>query len=339
VKEEYDILSAFDIIESGTPATITEDCEDSEIVTVSNQEWENLDDIIILEENHEVNSLDNIAPPETKSQGAIGHVISWSIFLTKYCATSLCIFGVLMVAANYSAYFNLAYSIIYAGEMEMTQNSIIESVAAASIKNDTSKQEKEVNTFKDLNQTEEVKKKYTTSIHSMGNLTKEISSEDLRLPIEITPYENRIIIPKIGKNIPLVDIKQKKVNGVKELNNIFMDELENGVIRYPGSAKPGENGNSFIFGHSSNFPWMKWDYNDVFALLDHVTYDDEVVVYYGQEKHTYKIRTKNVIAPGDVSVLESDETDDKSKLTLMTCWPIGTTLNRLVLTGDLISVE
>jgi sortase A len=117
-----------------------------------------------------------------------------------------------------------------------------------------------------------------------------------------------------------------------------MKELENGVIRYPGSAKPGEQGNSFIFGHSSNFPWIQGDYNDVFSLLDHVTYDDEVIVYYGQEKHTYKIRTKDVISPGDVSVLK-DDASDKSKLTLMTCWPIGTTLNRLVLTGELISIE
>jgi LPXTG-site transpeptidase (sortase) family protein len=69
-----------------------------------------------------------------------------------------------------------------------------------------------------------------------------------------------------------------------------------------------------------------------------VTYDDEIIVYYGQEKHTYKIRTKDVISPGDVSVLKNDD-NDKSKLTLMTCWPLGTTLNRLVLTGDLISVE
>ena len=123
-----------------------------------------------------------------------------------------------------------------------------------------------------------------------------------------------------------------------ELNDIFMQELENGVVRYPGSAKPGEEGNAFIFGHSSNNVWESGDYNDVFALLDHVTYDDEVVVYYGQEKYTYKIEAKDVISPGDVSVLQSNP-EDTSSITLMTCWPIGTTLNRLVLTGKLISVE
>ena len=241
-----------------------------------------------------------------------------------------------MVATNYSAYWNIATSIIYAEEMEVTKKSLIESVAAASVIDDKSQDSAEQDTFKQLSADETQKHEYTPSMHSIASLIPQ--SDNIDLGIEITPYENRIIIPTIGKNIPLIDIKETKVDGVNELNDIFMKELENGVIRYPGSAKPGEEGNSFIFGHSSNFPWIDGDYNDVFALLDHVTYDDEVVVYYGQEKHTYKIRTKDVISPGDVSVLK-DDPDDRSKLTLMTCWPIGTTLNRLVLTGELISVE
>jgi len=93
-------------------------------------------------------------------------------------------------------------------------------------------------------------------MHSLTYLSAK-AANNIDLNIEITPYENRVIIPKIGKNIPLIDITQKKVTGVDELNNIFMEELEKGIIRYPGSAKPGENGNSFIFGHSSNFPCIE----------------------------------------------------------------------------------
>jgi hypothetical protein len=37
----------------------------------------------------------------------------------------------------------------------------------------------------------------------------------------------------MGKNIPLLDIKNRSINGQNELNEIFMEELENGVIRYP----------------------------------------------------------------------------------------------------------
>lgn len=77
----------------------------------------------------------------------------------------------------------------------------------------------------------------------------------------------------------------------------------------------------------------------MFSLLDKVSFDDEVIIYYGQEKYTYKIRTKNVIRPGDVSVLKSNENDSRAQITLMTCWPIGTTLNRLVLTGELVKIE
>ncbi|MBT3726804.1 sortase [bacterium] len=57
---------------------------------------------------------------------------------------------------------------------------------------------------------------------------------------------------------------------------------------------------------------------------------DEIIVYYNQEKYTYVIKEQNVIKPGDVSILKRDK--NKKELTLMTCWPIGTTLNRLIVT-------
>jgi len=311
MKETGDILAAFDI-----ESPISQDIKEPTVVAV----------------------VEDTKKPATKTSNTPRKTRESVVFLIKYFTTSACIFGILMLATNYSAYWNIATSIIYAEEMEVTKKSLIQSVAAASSIDDNDSGSVEQDTFKQLSKEETKKYEYTPSMHSLGSLVNQSNNSEIDLWIEIAPYENRIIIPTIGKNIPLIDIKQQKVEWIDELNDIFMKELENGVIRYPGSAKPWEEGNSFIFGHSSNFPWMQWEYNDVFSLLDHVTYDDEVVVYYGQEKHTYKIRTKDVISPGDVSVLK-DDGNDKSKLTLMTCWPIGTTLNRLVLTGDLISVE
>jgi sortase A len=69
-------------------------------------------------------------------------------------------------------------------------------------------------------------------------------------------------------------------------------------------------------------------------LLDNVGFDDEIIVYYNQKKYKYIVREKNVITPGDTSVLNKEK--NKSELTLMTCWPIGTTLNRLIVTGELV---
>lgn len=96
---------------------------------------------------------------------------------------------------------------------------------------------------------------------------------------------------------------------------------------------PGATGNAFIFGHSSNYPWIKGDYNDVFALLDNLEFGDKIIVYYNQQKFVYTIREKKIIRPGDLKALDRDDT--KKELSLMTCWPIGTTLKRMLVFAEL----
>lgn len=112
-----------------------------------------------------------------------------------------------------------------------------------------------------------------------------------------------------------------------------MKELERGIVKYPWSADPGQDGNSFIFWHSSNFPWAKWNYNDVFALLNELTNGDEIIVYFKQKKYVYVVKNKLVVKPGHVSSLGWDSAN--KQLTLMTCWPLGTTLNRLLVVTEL----
>ena len=126
----------------------------------------------------------------------------------------------------------------------------------------------------------------------------------------------------------------QQVKDVKELEDVFMKDLEKWVVRYPWSAKPGTNWNAFIFWHSSNFPWMPGEYKDVFALLDKLEFQDEIVVFYNQKKYTYKITEKKVVKPWDVSVLKRD--NNKAEITLMTCWPVWTTKNRILVVWQLV---
>ena len=269
--------------------------------------------------------LKNVITKNNNTKIKRNNFVSGIVFLSKYILTSSLIFWVLLVSTNYSAYLSVAKSYIFKWELENKQQALISSVEASSIKDKYAEEKlKQIET-----ETWEI-----DSELSINKMKKSQDKENINLDIEITPYENRIVIPKIWKNVPLLDIKNRNIDGQKELNNIFMQELENGVIRYPGSAKPWQEWTSFIFWHSSNFPWIKWDYNDVFALLDKVVYNDEIVVYYWQEKYTYKIREKKVITPGDVSVLERNK--KKSEITLMTCRPIWTTLNRLIVVWELI---
>lgn len=78
---------------------------------------------------------------------------------------------------------------------------------------------------------------------------------------------------------------------------------------------------------------MKGEYNSVFALLDELAFGDEIIVYYNQKKFVYIIREKKVVKPGNVKILERGDT--KKEISLMTCWPIGTTINRLIVFAEL----
>jgi hypothetical protein len=61
--------------------------------------------------------------------------------------------------------------------------------------------------------------------HSMDKIVG--FNKEIPIDIEITPYENRVVIPKIGKNIPLIEVERKTVKNVKELEDVFMKELVN----------------------------------------------------------------------------------------------------------------
>ncbi len=150
----------------------------------------------------------------------------------------------------------------------------------------------------------------------------------------VGPYEDRIVIPKLGVNVPIV--RPSIVALMKEDWKQFEDDIQNalrdGVVHYPGSARPGQAGNFFITGHSSYYPWNKGNYKNIFARLQELVPGDTYSVYYGGDRHTYRITGKKEVKPSDVSVL--DQPTNKRIATLMTCTPLGTTLRRLIVTAE-----
>jgi len=154
-----------------------------------------------------------------------------------------------------------------------------------------------------------------------------------QLNLSVTPPDNRLIIPKINKNIPLIDSDPQKLMNAnwQSLEKTFQEDLKNGVIHYPGTANPGEVGNVFITGHSSYYPWDSGRYKSVFARLKDVEVGDDIIVYYNQEKHHYIVREKKEVKADDVSVLNQG---DGKYLTLMTCTPVGTNIKRLVVIAE-----
>lgn len=253
--------------------------------------------------------------------------LEWFIFFVKYILTSSLIFTLLLTVTNYSAYLEIAKNFLSPESLKQSSQAMIASINSTNISKAEADNTQLTSTASILDD---------KSFHSMEKLVWKNNS-DLDINIDIVPYENRVVIPKIGKNIPLVDVENRRVQNVKELEDVFMEELVKGIVRYPGSAKPGEEWNSFIFGHSSNFPWIKWDYNDVFALLDNVVFGDEIIVYYNQKKYIYTVKEKHVVKPGDVAILKRNEW--KKEISLMTCWPVWTSVNRMVVIWELTEVK
>ncbi|MEA1909767.1 MAG: sortase [Patescibacteria group bacterium] len=149
----------------------------------------------------------------------------------------------------------------------------------------------------------------------------------LDTPNKVIPKDNRIVIPKIDVDAPIVFVP-------KANNQIILESIKEGVAHYPGTALPGRAGNVFLTGHSSYYWWSGGQYNQVFALLYQLDANDLVYIYYEGEEYIYKMRDSIVVLPTQTEVLKQTTT---ATLSVMTCTPIGTNLKRLIVRADLIS--
>jgi len=137
-----------------------------------------------------------------------------------------------------------------------------------------------------------------------------------------------IIIPKIGANskvISDVDSQDSKV---------YQVALTEGVAHAKGTAYPGQTGNSFFFAHSSDNFYNANRYNSIFYLLNKMELGDFFYLVYKNWVYKYIVTETSIVEPEEVRYLENNT--DKKMATLMTCWPAGTTISRLVVVGELV---
>jgi len=182
---------------------------------------------------------------------------------------------------------------------------------------------------------EKVKKKASQKTFRQKNLKPRNQAAQVFKDMKIFPSDNRLYIPRINKNVPLITVPQHQ--NWNQLEKNIQSGLQEGVVVHPVSHSPGNYGNFFLTGHSSYYTWDEGRFKDVFALLHEVKVGDLVEVYWEGKKYVYKIRAEEVVPPTAVEVLNQPK--DKFLITLMTCTPVGTNKNRLILTGELKSQE
>lgn len=110
--------------------------------------------------------------------------------------------------------------------------------------------------------------------------------------------------------------------------------LRSGVVHLGPTAVPGQVGNVVIVGHSSQVAWAPGGYKFIFTLLNKLKKGDLATVDYQGTRYVYRVTGSEVIDPTNFSVIQP--TTD-SQLTLITCTPVGTSTNRLVIHAQQIS--
>jgi len=147
------------------------------------------------------------------------------------------------------------------------------------------------------------------------------------------PDQARLVIDSIGVNAPIVF-------NVPADNNLIYNHLEDGVVHYSNTAKPGLPGTAIILGHSSAYPWYKGDYGAVFALLSKIKPGDRFYVQYEDNRtFVYEMKQSIIFNPfSDDKRLEELESAPGSSLILISCYPVGTNYKRIAVRAEQVQI-
>lgn len=141
---------------------------------------------------------------------------------------------------------------------------------------------------------------------------------------------NTLSIPSLNIEAPLL----YPASGTNEAG--FQKELQNGVVHYPNTANPGEKGNAYYFGHSSDYAWAKGSYKEVFRQLPEIATGADIYISNESTTYHYRVRETRVIESNDTSVLTQG---DEYLLTLQTSYPVGTAQKRFIAIAELVQVK
>lgn len=147
------------------------------------------------------------------------------------------------------------------------------------------------------------------------------------------PPVDRVIVAGIWLDVPLVSLTDKSVTDFSQWE--FDLELREWVVKYPTTPRPGEGGNTLIFWHTSQERREKNPYGTVFSNLPKLQYGDEVKLVREGELYTYKVLETVIHRPKDVDAeFQKRQEKDGEYVTLMWCYPLGTTKQRMMVIAE-----
>lgn len=123
-------------------------------------------------------------------------------------------------------------------------------------------------------------------------------------------------------NIPSIDLKEPIFRGA-DAKTLLLGAGAVAVDRLPGQA-----GTNFVVASHRS-----WTFGRHFNRLDELEAGDEVEIETSVGTYRYAVTAKTLVLPDDLSVLANEE--NKSTLTLITCYPKRNPTHRLIVTAEL----
>lgn len=134
------------------------------------------------------------------------------------------------------------------------------------------------------------------------------------------PYADVPIVPVGTIVIPKIGVDHTVYEG------IWLTVIDKGPGHWPGSAMPGERGNSVFPGHRVTNTRPFYD-------LDQLVPGDEVTFRTDDGEFTYAVTGTQIVVPTDMWVVDPTE---NPTMTLIACHPKGSARQRIVVKGDLV---
>jgi len=141
----------------------------------------------------------------------------------------------------------------------------------------------------------------------------------------------RLVVPKINLSVPI----NFDCGMDRDGQRLCMRE---GIMHFRVSganSRPGENGNFALSGHSSNDAFGPGDFKFIFAQLPRLAVGDLAYVNYDGVRYTYMVTGMQVVEPNNVEALRLG--NERPMMTLITCYPIGTMRQRMLVFFDQIA--
>ena len=135
-------------------------------------------------------------------------------------------------------------------------------------------------------------------------------------------------------SIPSINLTATIANPTSTDIEVLDNALLKGAVRYPTSAKLGEEGNVILFGHSSYLPIVNNQAYKTFDGIQKLNQGDRITVSSSGTAYVYEV--KSVAKESAASEAGIALTTTGHTLTLATCNSFGAKTDRFVVTAELV---